>query len=169
MINESCWLPSQECLSDYDSWEIYQETLYSIFKADFLDSHPLFENVRVSVKHYPIEFGKEEAFLHITCKDYDGNGKRVPDLRRCERIRWIRAFIENYNCDPRLCADCDGVKTWREPYKNRTRIHILLEEERFIVILEQRPDYFLLITAFYLDYDNALIKQLRHYEQYKEK
>lgn len=167
MIGEFCWLPNQEFYSDYDSWESYQETLYDIFKTDFLDSHPLFENTRVSVKHYPIEFGKEEAFFHITCKDYSGNGERVPDFRRCERIRWIRAFIENYDCDATLCEDCEGVKVWREPYKNRTRIHILLEEERYLVILEQRPDYFLLITAFYLDYDNALEKQLRHYEQYK--
>jgi len=167
MISEFCWLPNQEFYSDYDSWESYQETLYDIFKTDFLDSHPFFENIRVSVKHYPIEFGKEEAFFHITCKDYSGNGERVPDFRRCERIRWIRAFIENYDCDATLCEDCEGVKVWREPYKSRTRIHILLEEERYLVILEQRPDYFLLITAFYLDYDNALEKQLRHYEQYK--
>ena len=85
------------------------------------------------------------------------------------RMWWIRAFIENYNCDSSLCEECDGVKVWREPFKSRTRVHILLEEERYVVILEEREKYFLLITAFYLDYDNALQKQLKHYEQYKQK
>lgn len=168
MISEICWLPKQEYFEDYDSWSDYQEALYTIFKHDFLDSFPYFKNTRVSVKHYPIEHDKEEAFFHTTCKDYVGNGERVPDFRRCERIRWIRAFIENYNCDPTLCKQCEGVKVWQEPYKNRIRIHILLEEERYVVILEQRPNYFLLITAFYLDYDNALNKQLKHYQKYRD-
>ena len=164
----NCWLPKMEFFSDYDNnWSSYEAALYDIFKADFIDSYPTFNNIRVNVKHYPIECGKEEAFFHTTCKDYVGNGERVPDLRRCERIRWIRAFIENYDCDISKCENCDGVKVWNEPYKSRTRVHILLEEERYMVILEKRNGYYLLITAFYLDYDIALAKQLKHYEQYR--
>lgn len=167
-MNENCWLPALEYFDDYgNDWTTYESALYSIFKGDFIDSHPLFKNIRVSVKHYPIEYGKEEAFFHTTCKDYTGDGERVPDFRRCERIRWIRAFIENYDCDSSKCDDCDGVKVWSEPYKSKTRIHLLLEEERYMVVLEKRDGYYLLITAFYLDYDNALMKQLKHYAQYR--
>ncbi len=168
MLSDKCWLPKQEIYDGQSPWIEYEDALYSIFKHDFLDTYPKFEGIRVSVKHYPIENGKEDAFFHITCKDYKGNGIREPDLRRCERIRWIRAFIENYKCDASLCSECDGVKLWREPYKNRVRIHILLEEERYVVILEERKTYFLLITAFYLDYEHALQKQLKHYGQYKQ-
>lgn len=169
MLSENCWVPNLEYYDDYNSWNEYEDALYAIFQHDFLDSYPQFENTRVNVRHYPIEYGKEDAFFHTTCKDYRGQGERDPDFRRCERIRWIRAFIENYNCDASLCEECDGVKVWREPFKSRTRVHILLEEERYVVILEEREKYFLLITAFYLDYDNALQKQLKHYEQYKQK
>ena len=49
---------------------------------------------------------------------------------------------------------------------NHTK-HLLLEEERYMVVLEERKGYFLLITAFYLDYDHALQKQLKHYKQYR--
>lgn len=98
-MNEICWLPELEYLAQYENiWSIYESALYSIFKSDFIDSYPLYKNTRVNVKHYPIEYGKEEAFFHTTCKDYTGNGARVPDFRRCERIRWVRAFIENYDC-----------------------------------------------------------------------
>ncbi len=167
-MKENCWLPALEFFDDYgNDWTTYESVLYSIFKNDFIDSHPSFKNLRVSVKHFPKEYDKEEAFFHTTCKDYIGGGERVPDFRRCERIRWIRAFIENYDCDPSKCKDCDGVLVWSEPYKRKTRIHLLLEEERYMVILEKRNEYYLLITAFYLDYDNALAKQLKHYAQYK--
>lgn len=92
--------------------------------------------------------------------------ERNPDLRRCERIRWVRAFIENYNCDPKLCEDCEGVKVWCETYKGKKRIHFLLVEEKYMVVIEKRPKYYQLITAFYFDYDNALEKKLKHYDMY---
>ncbi len=169
-MNENCWIPALELFEDYgNDWPSYEAVLYGIFKGDFIDSHPVFNNKRVSVKHYPKEFDKEEAFFHTTCKDYVGGGDRVPDFRRCERIRWIRAFIENYNCDPSKCEDCEGIKVWREPYKGKTRIHLLLEEERYMVVLEERKDYYLLITSFYLDYENALKKQRKHYDLYRSK
>ena len=171
-MRAGCWVPPIEECNSLGNWKQYQERIYSIFKQDFIDSVPLYESVNVNIKHYPIEYGKEEAFYHVTCKDYNNCGDRVPDLRRCERIRWVRAFIEN-NCNLMMCEECEGIKTWRERYKNKTRVHILLEEEKYMVVLEHRPqtenhkEYFLLITAFYFDYDNALKKQLNHYEQSK--
>lgn len=169
MISETCWIPDLEEYKNYRSWQEYEDRLYAIFRTDFLDrdNYPFFKNKRVSVRVYPKEFDKAEAFYHVITKDYLGSSDRMPDIRRCERIRWIRAFIENYGCDSSLCDSCSGVKVWREPYRNKTRVNILLEEERYIVILEERPKFYLLITAFYLDYDNALKKRLKHYQKYK--
>ncbi len=169
-MSNKCWLPKIELFEDYNNdWERYQSVLYDVFKNDFLDSAPLFDNERVKIKVFPKEYGKEEAFFHTTCKDYVGGGERVPDLRRCERIRWIRAFIENYDCDPTKCEGCEGVKAWEEKDKGKTRVHLFLEEEKYVVVLEKRKGYYLLITAFYLDYDNAIKKQLTHYERAKKK
>ena len=169
MINEKCWIPKLEPYDGYDTWKDYEDLLYSIFKHDFIDSHPDFEGKRVAIRREPIEYGKEEAFFHVTCQDYSKEGDRVPDLRRCERIRWVRAFIENYNCDPSACPECEGVKVWSEPYKNNSRVHILLEEERYIVVIERRNTYCLLVTAFYFDQDHALKKKLKHYDIYGRK
>ena len=36
-----------------------------------------------------------------------------------------------------------------------------------MVVIEKRPKYYQLITAFYFDYDNALEKKLKHYDMYK--
>lgn len=90
----------------------------------------------------------------------------MPDFRRCERIRWVRAFIENYNCDT---IQCEGIKVWSKPYRSTTRVHMLLKEECYMVVLEQRASYCLLIMAFYFEQDYSLRKKLHHYEQYKVK
>lgn len=168
MISDFCWLPKQESFDNYgNSWNKYEEALYSIFKNDFIDSKPFFKDKQVNIRRHPIEYGKEEAFFHITCQDYEKEGNRVPDFRRCERIRWVRAFIENYNCKLPFCEMCEGVKVWSEPYKNNSRIHILLEEEKYMVVIECRKSYYLLVTAFYFDHEHTLKKKLKRYEKYK--
>ncbi len=170
-MNNNCWLPQQEIFdNNKTTWKNYEDLLYSIFRKDFIDSHPYFENKIVNIRKHPMEFDKEEAFFHITCQDYSKSNNRQPDLRRCERIRWVRAFIENYNkCSTSFCDSCDGVKIWSEPYGNTERTHLLLEEERYIVVLEKRNNYVLLITAFYFEHDHALKKKLNHYLQYKNR
>lgn len=147
-------------------WKEYENAIYEIFKNDFINTYPTFDNKRVKIRYHPIEFGKEEAFFHVTCQDYLKDGERAPDLRRCERIRWVRKFIENYDCREN-CEPCDGVKVWYKPYKNNQRVHILLEEEKYMVVVEKREKYCLLITAYYLDKEHTLRKKLSEYNKYK--
>lgn len=161
-------LPELEFCEDLNSWHEYQENIYKIFCDDFINGYPLFRGKQVKIRYAPIEHGKEEGFFHVTCQDYSKTKDRAPDFRRCERIRWVRWFIENYNCELKKCVKCSGVKIWDEPYKNTYRTHILLEEERYMVVLENRAGYTLLITAFYFDQDHALRKKLKKYNQYKQ-
>ena len=50
MTGEGCWIPDLERFEDYNnSWEAYQEALYSIFKSDFIDSRPELEGKRVVI------------------------------------------------------------------------------------------------------------------------
>ena len=162
-------MPGLECYEGTgEDWNAYEDMLYTIFKAAFIDTKPQFYGKRINIRFNPIVNGKAEAFYHVTCRDYHLFEERCPDYRRCERIRWVRSFIENYNCDASRCPDCDGVKVWEElaPKGSNTRVHILLEEERYMVIIELRGDYNLLITAFYIDQDHTLRAQLRHFRDY---
>lgn len=163
------WLPELLLYEDYESWKAYEDELYKIFCNDFKSSYPQFAGKRVKIRYNPIEYGKEEGFFHVTCQDYKKDGVREPDFRRCERIRWVRRFIENYQCKMEECVDCGGMKVWEEPYKMYSRVHILLEEERYMVVVERREDYCLLITGFYFDQEHRLRKTLNRYEKYKAK
>jgi hypothetical protein len=169
MDRNNCWLPP---LNPYDfeqDYKIYEASLYKKYCKDFIDTNPTFESKIVKVRFHPKVDGYEESFIHFTCKNYENVKNREPDFKRCERLHWIRKVIENYLCKEKCSvSDCDGIKVWEEPYKNYITVHFLFEEERYFVIIERREYYNLLITAYYLEYDNALEKQLKHYNQFKK-
>lgn len=172
MTRNNCWLPE---LNEFPqtsftvaSYKEYEASLYCTYKKDFWSNDLFFQGLKVQVRKSPIIDGYEESFVHFTCKNYENVQNREPDFRRCERLHWIRKFIENYQCKARCVEKCDGIKYWEEPYKSTMRFHFLFEEERFLVVLEKREYYCLLITAFYLEYDHSLQKQLKHYRMYKK-
>jgi hypothetical protein len=169
MYIENCWLPDLIYFEDYhNEWGSYEEALYNIFKHDFVDSKPLFERKRVNIRKHPMENNKEEAFYHITHRDYFHEQNRLPDLRRCERIRWVRSLIESHDCNQSDCEDCEGIKVWTMPYRMYSRTHLLFEKERYMVVIERRKNFNLLVTAFYFEHDHSLNKKLREYENNKK-
>lgn len=158
-------LPALVLCENWANFNAYDEILYKIFKQDFIDTQPLYEGKKVVIRKHPLVEGKEQTFFHITSKDYKENEERCPDPRRCERIKWIKKFIENNFCLDD-CEECEGIKVWEESYKKNQRIYLLLEEEKYLVILERRETYCLLITAYYLDYTHSLEKVLKKYNAY---
>lgn len=166
-MENKCWLPDIVYFEDYNGdWESYVNTLYAIFKSDFIDSRPIYDGMQVLYNKHPMVEDKEEAFIHITHQDYNKNGERLPDLRRCERIGWIRAFIENPECGDVDCLDCSGLKIWEEKVRGKMRIHLLFEAERFLVVIERRGAYLMLITSFYLEHNHNMRKKLEKYKRY---
>ncbi len=171
MGDVECWLPEKEVFyGDYlTEFRSYIARLHQAFIDDFLKNKPFFRKMPVNIRKHPQVDGQIEAFRHITGKREDHlEGGRALDPERLERVRWARAFIDNYlKCQSCKFEACQGVKVWKEPYKNTFRVHLLLKEERYVVILEERTGYYLLITAFYLNYAHELEKQLRNYERYR--
>lgn len=158
-----CWIPEEEFRDCSESWSDYDKRLYAIFRADFVESRPIFNGFPVKPRTNPYYDEREESFWHLTCRDYGhtngGSKSRDPDLERCRRIRWPRAFIDNYL----LCAKhdiqsskCRGVLIWESTHKTNNgrstdRVKLFLDEERYLLVLEKRQHYYLLITAYYVD------------------
>ena len=84
--------------------------------------------------------------------------ERTPDIRRCERIRWPRPFIEQ--------EDDADLKVWSEFRGSEERIHIWHEEENYVVIVACRRGYYLPWTAYTL-YKNQKEKMRKRYNRYK--
>ncbi|HPN34657.1 MAG TPA: hypothetical protein PK843_09090 [bacterium] len=152
------WLPPLVLFSDYNgNWIAYLDAVYAWFKHDFIDNKPVFKGRRLGLKRHPLTLGKEATFWHIISE-----GKieqdRIPDLRRCERIRWPKPIVE-HTPDP-------SIKWWIAVKSNEERIHILLEEQDYIVVLADRNGYLLPWTAYLVTREHTRKKLRKEYEKY---
>ena len=134
------WLPSLILLTDYGGrWDRYLETIYECFRQDFVTSRPSFEGNRFGLKRHPVVQGKEATFWHLISEGKSEPG-RLPDLRRCERIRWPRPMID--------AVATGSVKWWRNRRGSESRVVIALSDFSYIVVLAERKGYVLLWTAY---------------------
>lgn len=81
---------------------------------------------------------------------------RLPDLRRCERIRWPKQVIEN--------EYMDEIRVWEEMKNGNTRIHLWLYAEGYLVVLDKRDRYCLPWTAYYVEYNHQRRKLDKRWE-----
>ena len=166
MSNPPDWLPPLVLLQKYKGdWSQYVEAVYAYFKSDFIDSKPQFEKNTVRLKRYPLLDGKEATFWHITSEGKEED-KRVPDLRRCERIRWPRPMIEH--------RDDASIKCWpnvrrNTRRRNERRVILWLCDEDYVVVLADRGQYVLLWTAYYVSWGHTRRKLLKDYEEYQKR
>lgn len=172
-ITNCKWLSPIITLDEYNNnWEKYSNKLYEIFIKDFIDNKLYFNKKQVKVRINPKQDNYEHAFIHLTCestKITDDPNDRIPDLRRCERIKWNREIIENYICKY-TCDNCKKVLYYEHYYKNHIRVNLVFVDARFKVILEKRDKYVLLITGYYIPFDytiNKEIKRSKLFEQQK--
>lgn len=154
------FLPRLIFMEDYGSeWNQYLEVLYEFFCQDFITSKPSFQGKRFGMKRHPLTKNKEATFWHIISEG-EVESERLPDLRRCERIRWPRVMIEAAeNGDVR-------IKWWRTRRNLQERIVIALEDFSYVVILAERSDYVLLWTAFCVKPGHQREKLRREFEMY---
>ena len=161
---EDDWLPALLLLDDYGGdWQRYIEAVYDAFVWDFVDSKPTIQAKRFALKRHPLLQDKEATFWHITSEGAKED-ERVPDLRRCERIRWPRALIE--------ASGTAKVAEWVQERRNKQgvmekRLVIALPDFSYLVILSDRGEYVLLWTAYVLEYENQRRKYRSEYEAYK--
>ncbi len=152
------WLPPLVLFNDYGGdWDAYLAAIYTWFKRDFVDSKPVFQGRRLGLKRHPLTNGKEATFWHMITEGQEEEN-RIPDFRRCERIRWPKPVIEHENDQK--------VKYWVSVKRNEDRIHIWLEEEDYVVVLADRGDFLLPWTAFLVTRRHTKQKLRKEYETY---
>jgi len=164
MTNNVNWLPGLVTLEDSgNNWDRYLDAVYSIYKADFLDSRPTYRGTLVGVKRLPIERGKEAGFWHLIQEGREEDD-RIPNLRRCERIRWPRPVIEHGH-EVSICA-------WRNVRHTKAGVQrnicLWLQEHEYLVILRIRKNGILFWTAYPVTEEHKKKKLWREYEESKK-
>ncbi|MZI94722.1 hypothetical protein F9817_16195 [Vibrio sp. CAIM 722] len=152
------WLPDLVLFEDYDGqWPPYLDAIYTFFEQDFVRNKPVYQGKRLGLKRYPEYEGKSATFWHMTSTGNEED-ERIPDFRRCERIRWPKPVIEN-DQEPEL-------KIWAEPKGKNQRIHIWYEDEGYLVVLDDRGEYILPWTAFYVEHEHQRTKYIKRWKRY---
>ena len=165
-------LPPILDFNDFDNdWDKYKDELYLQFVNDFITKKTEYDKLKVSIRSNPKENNYEHGFIHLTTiKSPDSSNDvndRIPDLRRCERLKWVKILIENYPCIKK-CNNCNGIQYYEEYYKNNIRINLVLPEAKFKVVLEKRSNYYLLITGYYLTYNHNVKKELQKIAKFQK-
>lgn len=158
MIEDPEWLPPLLRLSDFEgSWDKYNDELYSLFQRDLFSSEISFLGKPVLLDDRIIYKEKEEGFWHLTTKENGNVNERETDLRRCERLPWVKAVIENYSDK--------AVAAWRNRRGRKNNIVLFLEELNYVVILAETYKTFRIVTAYYVNYPSVKKKLIGEKQQ----
>jgi len=160
-MERSSWLPGLVLFEDYGGdWHRYLDALYEFFKKDFIESKPWFEGRRVGLKRHPMSQGKEATFWHMISEGVNEDD-RLPDMRRCERIRWPKPIIGH--------SSESTVKVWKNVRRGETRICLWLESQEYLLVLADRKNYVLPWTAYIVDKPHRKQKLQKEFEEYWKK
>ncbi len=155
MCDLPAWLPGLIRLEEHgNDGQRYIDAVYARFNTDFIASRPQFQGRTVQVTRQLVR-GKERSFWHLI-QEGPIEENRIPSIRRCERITWIRRIIE-HACDP-------GVLHWSVKRGRHERDLLFLPVADYLVVLESRPHYWLLWTA----YDVTTHRKRRLLQEYEQ-
>lgn len=158
------WLPPLVLLSNSGGdWQSYLELLYRYFEADFIHSKPRWPNKRVGVKRQPEEQGKAATFWHFISEG-SVEADRVPDLRRCERIRWPKPVMDSFDdTQPKAVSQ---IVWWKTERKGEERYVLALADFSYVVVVADRGTYVLPWTAYCVAQPHRQNKLRKEYEDY---
>lgn len=144
------WLPALFLLEESNGdWGGYLDRLYGQFDADFIRSSPNWPGKRVGHKRYPEYAGKSATFWHFISEGED-EAERLPDFRRCERIAWPRPMMDEFDEAPLDTTGC-RVLWWKERRGSKDRYLLALNDFSYVVVVDDRGDYVLPWTAYYVE------------------
>lgn len=132
-------------------WSTYEDELNRVFMAEIARAGLVFRDAAVNCRRHDEVAGRWASYWHLV-QEGRVEENRTPDLRRCERLRWVPWLIQNAVAHPE-------IDEWQN---NRgTEVNTLLwYREEYLVILGQRNGYWLLRSAYCTE-KSGRIAQLR--------
>jgi hypothetical protein len=160
MPTDPAWPPGLISLASCGgNWAKYCDTIYAEFRRDFVTARGQFLGKHVGISKRMIE-GKEAAFWHCISEGKIEE-ERVPDMRRCERIRWPRGLIN--------AVGTDRVLWWKERDGSTCRGYVALPDFSYLVVMEEAATHFLLVTAYAIERSHAQKKLGKRHADATEK
>ena len=133
--------------ADYaERWKAFLEGIYQVFLREVANGGLHFQGKPVQCRYHPPYAGKHAAFWHLLSEGKT-EGDRTPDLERCARVPWIAWAIQNAE-NPKAARWWENERS--TPRGLKTHVPLWLFEHDYVVILERRPAFYLLVTTYCL-------------------
>lgn len=150
-------MPLPELIPFHGEWQSYEDMLYQIFCNEVDNGTLRFRGNPIRFKYAPTSKGKSYSFWHLTSEGKNED-ERTPDLRRCERLKWISWVIANADTSPQI--------VWWENKRGQDE-HVVLwcQSVEYAVILARRKGYFLVKSAYLVTFNRTqqFAKEHREY------
>lgn len=145
--------PALISMHDFPGWEAYEDAIYAVYLETVAHARLTFRGCPLKVRFNPETKRKGYGFWHLISEAPTQNNRyeeeRIPDLRRCERVRWVAWCIQHADA----CAP--GFSWWENERGREKHVVIWAEQHHFAVVLAKRqpqqgPKFYLLKTAYCL-------------------
>lgn len=120
---------------------------------------------RLTLRRIPEIDGRHATFWHMISAGSGTESERLLDPERCRRLHWVRQIIDGFNED----FPYEHSVRWWKSDRTRSpgdRYAIATTDYQYVVIVEQRQTYALLITAYYVEYDYRRRKFKREHDSF---
>lgn len=169
MGKQNCQLQEESALivcENFSEYSQYENKLYQIFLKLYEQGTLEFKSKMVRMKHYPPDYGPRTGFYHMICENYQHTGNeddRRPNLRRCERLEWPTELIEN------CVLSCGKIMVWENERHGKRNVLLFCPQLDYLVVLGKREGYYLLTTAYPVEYPNRRNDLIKEYQAYTNK
>jgi len=154
----------EECGND---WNAYLARILAEFLKSLVYSPAKYEGCVVRCPSNTIDDAEHGTFWHCISdskekKQQGQSNKGEPDLRRMERILWVRAIIDN--------ANSSDVERW-VVLRSGKRHHVLWYREEYLVVLAEQVRkrdglrYFVLKSAYQTDRGHTIARLRRERDE----
>ena len=165
MYNGCIWLPEPLQLKKLLNDDL-EEFLYKFFINELLNGNIVYKDKPVRFRSNPKIYGKEEGFFHII------SGYRCKPIieDRARRLLWGKYIINNIPCSKvNIDKCCEGIWVWKSDKNDAKteRINIYHPKVNYLVVLEERDQYWLYITSYRIDGSNKRSELKLEYKRNK--
>lgn len=121
---------------------------------------------KLSVRRNPETHGYHDGFWHLIGGAENFDYESI-EADRCQRLHWLPQIIRKFN----QVHPIEGpVKWWKSsrPQDPRDRYLIARPDYSYVVVVDERPTYALLVTAYYVSRERRRNKLRREHDAFWE-
>lgn len=154
---------------DSNGYAAYLDDLYENFCTQIINADLEWRPRRhgLSLRRHPEISGRHNAFWHLVSGGSGEDSERNVEVERCRRVHWLRDMLDEFNA--RYPEETSVPIRWWKSDQARSphdRYIIATSDFSYVAIVEDRPRYALLITAYYVEIEGRRRKFEEQCAQY---